>query len=139
MFERCQRVGQDAGLRTVLIGRVPAYIALLRQDGLEAMVALAESLAYYKEAGVPFGIRRLLRDFIPTFAGMGRHETIGVIDGAGAPLTIRPKPGAAARALARSQLGDQAYDRAFSRGRAMTNEQLEAFIEAELVELLPAS
>lgn len=140
MFERSRRVGQDAGLRTVLMGVAQAYIALLDHgDRPEALAGLAESLAYFKDAGVPFGIRRLLRDFIPTFAGMGRHETIGVIDGAGAPLTIRPKPGAAARALARSQLGDQAYDRAFSRGRAMTNEQLEAFIDAELVELLPAS
>ncbi len=57
MFERCRRVGQEAGLRTVLIGLVPACIALLRQDGLEAMDALAESLAYYKDAGAPFGIR----------------------------------------------------------------------------------
>ncbi len=49
-----------------------------------------------------------MRDFIATFASMGRHETVGVIDGVGTPLTIRPKPCAAARALARTQLGDEA-------------------------------
>lgn len=140
MFERSRRVGQDAGLRTVLMGVAPAYIALLGHgDRPEALVGLAESLAYFKDAGVPFGIRRLLRDFIPTFAAMGRHETVGVIDGAASPLEIRPTQGAAGSALARTQLGDEAYDRAFARGRAMTNEQLEAFIDAELVELLPAS
>lgn len=88
---------------------------------------------------MPFGLRRLLRDFIPTFAALGRLETVGVIDGAGAPLTMRPKPSAAARALARLLLGGEAYERAFARGRAMTNEQLEAFVDAELGEVLPAS
>ena len=92
-------------------------------------------LDYFRTAGVAFGVRKAVRDFVPTFAALDRWETVAVIDGGAGLLAVRPRLVRQATEQARRALGDTALRAGVARGKAMSDDELEAFLLAELEEL----
>jgi hypothetical protein len=82
-----------------------------------------------------------MRDAIPALAQLDQHETVAVLDGAAGPAVLegtagvfaqRPLAVADAITKANTALGQAAYDAARRRGSAMDDDELEAFLSAEL-------
>ncbi len=125
----------EAGtLDYVLGGAACAYAGLLRSEGnpRAALTSLDAGLAYYHTAHSAFGVRRLLRDFVPALCALGDHAAVAVIDGAAAPPALRPLQVSEAIARSRANLGEKHYAQALQSGQAMTDDQLEQFIADRL-------
>jgi hypothetical protein len=137
LFSRVRAAGQRGELRHWVVGVAYGFVPLLEFDNepLRALGGLREMLTYFRTAGVAFGVRKAVRDFLPAFASIERWETVAVVDGGAGLLAARARLARQATEEARRVLGATAYEQASARGTAMSDDELEAFLLAELEEL----
>src|SRR5262249_13884621 len=119
--------------------------ALRAERGEHAAIAdLAEGLTYADEIASYITMVSVLDYAVPALAFLGHGEQAAVVAGSlgdDAPFTLNPTAGpesgrrARARTQARALLGDDAYAVAFERGRAMTRDEVVAWLRATLAQL----
>jgi hypothetical protein len=133
-FEAAIRHLEVGSLDHVLGGAAHIYSRLMRagDDPRAALAGLEFGLAYYRNVRVAFGLRRLLRDFVPALCELGDHVAVAMIDGAAAMPVLRPVLVADAIGRSRAVLKDDQYELAVRRGRSMSDEELEQLVLTRL-------
>ncbi|MFN0090267.1 MAG: AfsR/SARP family transcriptional regulator [Acidimicrobiales bacterium] len=139
-FSEVHEIGAQANYQNLLVGLAGAHSTLLEHhhDPAAALRGLDDALRYFAEVRVPFGLRRLIRDYLPVFEDLACHEVVAILDGAAAPLSIRPVLAAHAVERARRAMAPAPYQAAAAVGRAMSDATLEDYLRAELHRLAPA-
>jgi hypothetical protein len=99
---------------------------------LNALIGLRTSLVAYGHAKLPFGPRQVAGECYDALAHGERWRTIATLRGATPPVSILADEARRAKAEARSRLGSAAYDEAVARGRALSHEAFERFLDEEL-------
>jgi len=133
-FSEVHEIGAKANYQNLLVGLAGAHSAVLshQHDPTAALRVLEDALRYFAEVKVPFGLRRLIRDYLPVFENLACHEVVATLDGAAAPLSIRPAVAAHAVERARRAIGSAPYQATAAIGRAMSDATLEDYLRAEL-------
>jgi predicted ATPase/class 3 adenylate cyclase len=132
-FDRALQALDTGGARHTIAGAARVYRGMLGSgdDPRAALEGMAEGLAYYRAARVAFGLRRMVRDFIPALAELGDHEAVAVIDGTAAPPVLRPALVHEAIARSRAALGD-AYDEHAARGATISDDEIDRFLHERI-------
>jgi hypothetical protein len=117
-----------------------AYRALARISAAAGsaegeLAGMLDVLEEHARSRLAFALRGNLRMFAPAFSALGRHRMVAVL-ATGAVLSS-PFPRRTEQAIerARQELGPAAYDAAVAHGRAMTDDELAAYIRSELNQL----
>ena len=104
-------------------------------DPVAALSGLGAALEEFADHRLPFELHSAMRDMLPAFAQLRRYEAVAVVDGAANAFAQRPAAARQAVTIARVTLGDRAYEVVRERGRAMTDDELEAFLREELASI----
>lgn len=133
LFRRVIDVGEQRPYQNLLVGLARAHIAVLDEhEPARVLGGLLRALDEFRRAKLSFALRRLVRDFLPALAHLGRADVVAVLDGAAAPLSLCPHAAQRAVEEARTVLGAVRFEAAKDAGRAMADEALEAYLHAEL-------
>jgi hypothetical protein len=135
-FRDVVAVGERATYQDLLVGLARAHIVVVEHPRPACVLdGLLEALTGFRRARLPFGLRRLVRDFLPLLGELGRPDLVAVLDSAAAPLSIRPHAARRAVQDARAALGGPGFDVAGAAGRAMTDDELEAYLRMQVGEV----
>jgi hypothetical protein len=135
-----------AGATDMVLVHCLARAAALRaeRDDPEAIANLTEALTYATEIGSQITMMTVLDYSVDVLAFLGYSEPAAVAAGSvgdGARFVLNPVEGpeeqrrARSRARAHAALGDDAYARAFERGRAMSEDEVRTFLSETLAVL----
>jgi hypothetical protein len=106
----------------LLVGLIP--LMQIDQDPRAALNGLFQSLDIYRSVNSAFGLRNVLRIWLPVFSELELHTMVAIADGAAPLLTIWPARVREGISRARIILGEDTYESQKERGEQLTDHDL---------------